>query len=161
MFKDLFVQLLQENNVTAYKLSRETGITEGLISNWKSGRQLPKYDSIKILCNYFNVSADYLLELIDASNVNTQHQSLTENEKEILRILNTIKDERQQVKFLGRIEQEAKEYTNETADIVKQFRDLNTTQIAAYGSGAHTQTIENPEEVSKAIEEFKKQNNTK
>ena len=32
MFKDLFVQLLQENNVTAYKLSRETGITEGLIS---------------------------------------------------------------------------------------------------------------------------------
>ena len=84
MFKDLFVQLLQERDITAYKLAKDTNLSEALISNWKSGRQLPKYDSIKILCNYFNVSADYLLELIDASNVNTQHQSLTENEKEII-----------------------------------------------------------------------------
>lgn len=61
MFKDLFVQLLQERNITAYKLSKDTGLSEALISNWKSGRQLPKYDSIKILCDYLEVSADYLL----------------------------------------------------------------------------------------------------
>lgn len=59
MFKDLFVQLLQERDITAYKLAKDTNLSEALISNWKSGRQLPKYDSIKILCNYFNVSADY------------------------------------------------------------------------------------------------------
>jgi hypothetical protein len=68
MFKDLFVQLLQERNVTAYKLSKDTGLSEALISNWKSGRQLPKYDSIKTLCDYFNVSADYLLERTDNPN---------------------------------------------------------------------------------------------
>lgn len=61
MFKDLFVQLLQERDITAYKLAKDTNLSEALISNWKSGRQLPKYDSIKILCNYFNVSADYSL----------------------------------------------------------------------------------------------------
>lgn len=65
MFKDLFVNLLQKQSVTAYKLSKDTGITEGLISQWKSGRQLPKYDNLKILCDYFNVSADYLLERTD------------------------------------------------------------------------------------------------
>ena len=70
MFKDLFAQLLQKNNITAYKLSKDTGITEGLISQWKSGRQLPKYDSIKILCDYFNVSADYLLERTDNPEIN-------------------------------------------------------------------------------------------
>ncbi|MDO5397883.1 MAG: helix-turn-helix transcriptional regulator [bacterium] len=70
MFKDLFIQLLQNNNVTAYKLSKDTGITEGLISQWKSGRQLPKYDSLKILCDYFNVSADYLLERTDNPEIN-------------------------------------------------------------------------------------------
>lgn len=62
MFKDLFSQLLQERDLSAYKLSKATGMSEALISNWKSGRQLPKYDSIKVLCDYFGVSADYLLE---------------------------------------------------------------------------------------------------
>lgn len=61
MFTEIFMQLLQNRNVTAYKLSRDTGISEALISNWKNGRQLPKYDSILLLCNYFNISADYLL----------------------------------------------------------------------------------------------------
>lgn len=70
MFKDLFVQLLQERNITAYKLAKDTGFSEALISNWKSGRQLPKYDSIKILCDYFNVSADYLLERTDNPEIN-------------------------------------------------------------------------------------------
>ena len=70
MFKDLFVHLLQERNVTAYKLSKDLSISEGLISQWKSGRQLPKYDSIKLLCDYFDISADYLLGRTDNPNVN-------------------------------------------------------------------------------------------
>jgi len=59
------MQLLQNRNITAYRLSKDTGISEALISNWKSGRQLPKYDSIILLCDYFNVSADYLLGRTD------------------------------------------------------------------------------------------------
>ena len=62
MFKDLLVKLIQDKGITAYKLSKDTGISEALISNWKTGRQLPKYDSIVLLCDYFGVSADYLLE---------------------------------------------------------------------------------------------------
>ena len=62
MFKDLHVELIQNKGITAYKLSKDTGISEALISNWKTGRQLPKYDSIILLCDYFGVSADYLLE---------------------------------------------------------------------------------------------------
>lgn len=76
MFKDLFVQLLQERNVTAYKLSKETGLSETLISNWKSGRQLPKFDSIIILCDYFNVSADYLLGRAQDTNISNNHDNL-------------------------------------------------------------------------------------
>lgn len=71
MFKDLFVQLLQERSITAYKLSKDTGLSEALISNWKSGRQLPKYDSIKILCDYFDISADYLLERTSVKKINS------------------------------------------------------------------------------------------
>ncbi len=62
MFKDIIVKLIQDRNITAYKLAKDTGISEALISNWKTGRQLPKYDSLNMLCDYFHVSADYLLE---------------------------------------------------------------------------------------------------
>ena len=65
MFSDIFKQLLQNCNVTAYQMSKDTGISESLISNWKSGRQLPKYDSLNILADYFNVSGDFLLGRTD------------------------------------------------------------------------------------------------
>lgn len=72
LFKDIFVQLLQETNISAYKLSKDLGVSEALISQWKSGRQLPKYDSINLLCDYFNVSADYLLGRTDNPNSHKQ-----------------------------------------------------------------------------------------
>lgn len=61
MFNDIFKQLLQNKGVTAYQMSKDTGISESLISNWRSGRQLPKYDSLNILADYFKVSGDVLL----------------------------------------------------------------------------------------------------
>lgn len=65
LFSDIFMHLLHEHHITAYQLSKETNLSESLISNWKSGRQLPNYSSIKILSDYFNVSSDYLLERTD------------------------------------------------------------------------------------------------
>ena len=70
MFKDIFSELLQIRNITACQMSKETGISEALISDRKSGRQLPEYDSINLLCNYFDVSTDYLLGRNDNPNLN-------------------------------------------------------------------------------------------
>lgn len=61
MFSDIFKQLIQNSGLSVYKISKDTGISESLMSQWKSGRQLPKYDSLIVLANYFNVSGDYLL----------------------------------------------------------------------------------------------------
>ncbi len=74
LFKDIFIQLLQDNNITAYKLSKVLGISEAVISQWKSGRQLPKYDSINLLCDYFNVSPNYLLGRTD-EKINTHYEN--------------------------------------------------------------------------------------
>lgn len=65
MFSDIFKQLIQNKGVTVYQISKDTGISESLMSHWKSGRQLPKYDSLKILADYFNVSGDFLLGRTD------------------------------------------------------------------------------------------------
>lgn len=92
MFSDIFKQLIQNSGITAYQMSKETGISESLISNWKSGRQLPKYDSLNILADYFKVSGDVLLgrenipaKIIDITDkVPTQRQR---NKKNIMKPL--------------------------------------------------------------------------
>lgn len=65
MFTDVFNQILQSKNITAYKLSQETGITQGMISYWKKGDRLPSAECLVVLADYFGVSVDYLLGNID------------------------------------------------------------------------------------------------
>lgn len=83
MFSDIFKQLLQNCNVTAYQMSKDTGISESLISNWKSGRQLPKYDSLNILADYFNVSGDFLLGRTDEMTKGSKKQEIQIEEEPI------------------------------------------------------------------------------
>ena len=65
MFSSLITQLLRERNMSAYRLSKELNISESVISSWKRGTLVPGYNSIKKLADYFDVSADYLLERTD------------------------------------------------------------------------------------------------
>jgi len=61
MFKDIFVKLLQDRNVSSYKLTKDTGINNGLISKWKSGQVIPSAEKLIVLADYFDISVDYLL----------------------------------------------------------------------------------------------------
>lgn len=57
-----FAALLDKNNKTAYRVSKDTGISTATLSNWKNGNYVPKVDKLKILADYFDVSVDYFLE---------------------------------------------------------------------------------------------------
>lgn len=57
-----FATLLYENNKTAYQISKDTGIAQSVLSDWKRGRSNPKVDKLKILADYFDVSIEYFLE---------------------------------------------------------------------------------------------------
>ena len=57
----IFEQLLQQHGVTAYKVSKETGVTQSTLSDWKRGRSTPKTDNMKKIADYFGVSVDYLM----------------------------------------------------------------------------------------------------
>lgn len=57
----ILFELLSQRNVTAKKLSNDTGISTGNISDWKSGRAKPSTEKLTILATYFNVTTDYLL----------------------------------------------------------------------------------------------------
>ena len=58
---EIFEQLLQMYNVTPYKVSKETGVTQSTLSDWKRGRSTPKSDNMKKIADYFGVTVDYLM----------------------------------------------------------------------------------------------------
>lgn len=58
---EVFEQLLQQFGVTAYKVAKETGVTQSTLSDWKRGRSTPKSENMKKLADYFGVSVDYLM----------------------------------------------------------------------------------------------------
>ena len=58
---EIFEKLMKEHNVTAYKVSKETGIATSTLSDWKKGRSTPKQDKLQKIADYFNVTIDYLL----------------------------------------------------------------------------------------------------
>ena len=63
MFQEIFVKLLQERNISTYKLTKDTGIPNGMISKWANGVQTPAAENLAKLSIYFGVSVDFLLGL--------------------------------------------------------------------------------------------------
>mgnify|MGYP003282049348 CR=1 FL=1 len=58
---EIFQKLLEKHHVTAYKVSKATGISTATLSDWKKGRSNPKQDKLQKIADYFNVSLEYLL----------------------------------------------------------------------------------------------------
>ncbi|WP_059068355.1 helix-turn-helix domain-containing protein [Mediterraneibacter massiliensis] len=54
-----FEQLLRQNNVTPYRVHKETGISTATLSDWKNGKSEPKKDKIEKICQYFEVPLSY------------------------------------------------------------------------------------------------------
>ena len=56
-----FVKLAQKKGVTAYKVAKETGLSQQVFTNWKSGRSQPSQSTLRKIAEYFGVSVDYLV----------------------------------------------------------------------------------------------------
>lgn len=57
-----FAVLLKKRGVTAYRVSKETGIPANTFTDWKNGRSKPKFDKLMTLAKYFGVSVEYFAE---------------------------------------------------------------------------------------------------
>ncbi len=54
-----FLELLDEKGITSYRVSKETGVSQSVLSGWKNGRT-PIHGNLKIIADYFHVSVDWL-----------------------------------------------------------------------------------------------------
>ena len=54
-----FEELLKKNNVTAYRVSKETGVTTATLTSWKQGKYTPKMEKLQKIADYFGVPTEY------------------------------------------------------------------------------------------------------
>lgn len=74
-------KLMSERNISAYKISKATGISDRLIGYWRKGEKLPGAENLLTIANYFGISVDYLLTGNEKSSPTVE---LTADERELL-----------------------------------------------------------------------------
>lgn len=63
MFGTILNSLLKEKNITQAELANKIGYSQRSISNWVNNRTLPTASAVRNCALFFEVSADYLIEL--------------------------------------------------------------------------------------------------
>ena len=58
---EIFAKLMADRGVSAYRVSRDTGISQTTLSDWKRGRSVPKLEKMEKLAEYFGVTVEYLM----------------------------------------------------------------------------------------------------
>ncbi len=70
MFTEKFVEVLQKRNITPYRIAKETGISQGLMAEYKNGVKLPTINNLVKIADYLDCSIDYLLGRTENSQMN-------------------------------------------------------------------------------------------
>jgi len=58
-------ELREEKGLTQAQLGKEIGVVQRAISHYEKGYREPDYKTLKKLCNFFEVTSDYLLGFED------------------------------------------------------------------------------------------------
>lgn len=65
IFKNNLKNLRQERGLGQVELSKQLGLSKGIISLWENGLREPNMSSLIILAKFFGVSIDFLVGLDD------------------------------------------------------------------------------------------------
>ena len=77
-------------NLTQKQLADKLGVTKQTVSNWENDNILPSIETLMRICQFFNVSTDYVLGLDNKKYIEVSDLSL-EVVSHIQQIINDIK----------------------------------------------------------------------
>lgn len=77
MFAKGFNTVLKEKNLTAYRVAKETGISQGLMNEYKSGKKIPTVQNLVKIADFLNCSIDVL--------VGRETSELSKKERELIK----------------------------------------------------------------------------
>lgn len=65
MIGDRIRELRKEKDISQEELGKVAGVTTSAIGMYETNVRQPSYEVLKKICEYFDVSSDYLLEITD------------------------------------------------------------------------------------------------
>lgn len=70
MIKENFGKILQNRQLSLYRVAKDTGIPKSIVYEWASGEREPVSEYLLVLADYLDCSVDYLLGRTDKPEVN-------------------------------------------------------------------------------------------
>ena len=58
-------ELIKDEKISKRELAKQIGVSATSVSDWSTGKIQPTVENIYLICEYFQVSADYMLGLKD------------------------------------------------------------------------------------------------
>lgn len=58
---EIFESIINERGITAYRVYKETGVSQSTLSDWKNGKSIPSAQKLKLIADYLGVTVDYLM----------------------------------------------------------------------------------------------------
>lgn len=133
MILDNFFKLLSIRKISAKKLSEDTGISTGNISDWKNGRSMPTALKLIQLADYLDCSVDFILgrtEAVNSLRNVTFRLEVSEQERKVLFAYRQNPNMQSAVDRLLGVEQPmkaikiARSNTSKVTEIAGDFSDL-------------------------------------
>lgn len=60
---EVIQQILEANNLSQQKFADIIGVNQTTVSKWLLGKKKPSYDSIKMICEKFNIEPNELFDI--------------------------------------------------------------------------------------------------
>jgi len=64
-FNERFNEVLKISGKTQVEIARAVNVTKQCVTDYKTGKSVPSLETLVLLCQFLEVSADYLLGLSD------------------------------------------------------------------------------------------------
>lgn len=81
MIGEKLKELRIKNSIKQEVIGDLCGVTKATVSSWEKNRTAPSIELIKKICNYFNVSTDYLLNHTNSNDSKLETEDLEKIEK--------------------------------------------------------------------------------
>lgn len=90
---EIFEKLCEKNGITPYKFCKDTGISTSTISTWKKNNSQCRPELAKTVCEYFDISHDYLMTGKEPEPKEYPEREWTEEHFELLELFDGLKKE--------------------------------------------------------------------
>lgn len=112
-----YERIINAKGLTNYKVSKDTGIAQSVLSNWKNKGTTPRPEKLQILADYLGVSVDYLL------GVQTDEHYYVDNET--ARIAQEIFDDPDKRALFDATADCPPEYLRIASDMLRRLKETN------------------------------------